>query len=88
MINSNLKKNCSSELIDKCENKCNFNSDINNTKKNVRTSRFRRWHSRLHISYPGGVYDQNTFTKNRKTNIFWNIVKSNPIPFLKGQLLG
>ena len=34
---------------------------INNTEKTARTCRFQRWHSRLHISHPGGVYGQNTF---------------------------
>ena len=28
------------------------------------------------------------FTKHRKKRICWKIVKSNPIPFLKGQLQG
>ena len=47
-----------------------FKIDINNTEKNAQTCRFQRWHSRLHISHPGGVYGQNSFcykiVKHRK----------------------
>ena len=37
---------------------------------------------------PEGFTAKILFTKNRKNHIFGEIVKSNPMPFLKGQLQG
>ena len=52
----------------------------------ARTARIEWWHYGLHISHPGGVYGKNTFYKfSGKIRFFRKIVKSNPIPLLKGQ---